>query len=205
MTSKTDLLSLVIQAGGRSSRMGEDKALKLFLGQPLIQRVVDRLAPIASEILVTANRPDEYAFLGLRVIPDLLPGNGALGGLYTALVSATYSVVAVVGCDMPFASPALFHAAARLLVEKNVDVVIPRSEGGLETMHAVYRKETCLGVVREAIKANQLKIIDWFPRVRVLEQTPEDVAKFDLPQWTFLNVNTPAEFTLAEQREAAIN
>jgi 2-C-methyl-D-erythritol 4-phosphate cytidylyltransferase len=71
------MLTVCIQAGGQSSRMGEDKALKTFLGRPLIQRVVDRLSSIADEMIVTTNRPEEYAFLKLPLFPDLKPGRGA--------------------------------------------------------------------------------------------------------------------------------
>src|ERR1051325_5119992 len=104
------MLTVCIQAGGQSSRMGEDKALKTFLGRPLIQRVIDRLAPIADELIVTTNHPDDYRFLGLK------PGRGALGGLYTAIASGSNPLVAVVACDMPFASPELLEAARQILV-----------------------------------------------------------------------------------------
>src|SRR5215208_4697543 len=119
------MLTVCIQAGGQSSRMGEDKALKPFLGRPLIQRVVERLSPIADEMIVTTNRPDDYAFLNLPLFPDLKPGRGALGGLYTALASAKYPLVAIVACDMPFASPSLLKAASKMLMAEEVDVVIP--------------------------------------------------------------------------------
>ncbi|HJS18379.1 MAG TPA: molybdenum cofactor guanylyltransferase, partial [Anaerolineales bacterium] len=138
------MLTVCIQAGGHSSRMGEDKALKNFLGRPLIHRVVDRLSPIADELIVTTNRPEDYRFLGLPLIADLKPGRGALGGLYTAVASAGHPLVAVVACDMPFASPALLEAAGRLLVEEEGDVVIAKSEEGYEPLHAVYRRATCL-------------------------------------------------------------
>ena len=95
------MLTICVQAGGESSRMGQDKALMPFLGRPLIQRVTDRLAPIADEVIVTTNHPEDYRFLGLPLFPDLKPGRGALGGLYTALSSATCESVAVVACDMP--------------------------------------------------------------------------------------------------------
>ncbi len=91
--------------------MGSDKALLPFLGRPLIQRVLERLTPIADEILVTTNRPEDYHFLDLPLFRDLKPDRGALGGLYTALSSATCEAVAVVACDMPFASAALIEAA----------------------------------------------------------------------------------------------
>ena len=194
-----DKLSLVIQAGGQSSRMGEDKALKPFLGRPLIQRVVDRLASVADEVLVTTNRPDEYACLSLRCVPDLVPGRGALGGLYTAIASASFPIVAVAACDLPFASAALFEAAVRLLVREEADVVVPRSSGGLEPMHSVYRRHTCLPVIQSALETNQLKVIAWFPRVRVREQTPDEVAALDPTGLAFWNINTPEDFSAAER------
>src|SRR5512138_1441259 len=115
------MLTVCVQAGGQSSRMGEDKALKTFLGRPLIQRVIERLSPIADEIIVTTNRPEDYYFLNLRLIPDLKPGRGALGGLYTALASASQPIVAVVACDMPFASASLLEAAHRILIDEGAD------------------------------------------------------------------------------------
>ena len=193
------MLTLAIQAGGSSKRMGEDKALKSFLGRPLIQRVVERLNPIADELLVTTNTPDPYAFLGLQLVPDLLPGYGALGGLYTALASASFPLVAVAACDLPFASPALFEAAARLLVQEDVDLVIPRTRLGLEPLHAVYRRATCLPAIRAAIETGRLKIIDWFPQVRVREQTPAEVMQLDPSGLAFWNLNTLDEFTRAEE------
>src|SRR4030065_314547 len=124
------MLTICIQAGGQSSRMGEDKALKTFLGRPLIQRVIERLSPIADELIVTTNRPDDYAFLDLRLTlrADLKPGRGALGGLYTAIASAAHPIVAVVACDMPFASSKLLRRACDLLLETGSDVGIPETD-----------------------------------------------------------------------------
>ena len=194
------MLTVVIQAGGMSSRMGEDKALKPFLGRPLIQRVIDRLAPIADEVIVTTNRPDEYAFLGLRLIADLKPGRGALGGLYTAVASAAFSQVAVVACDMPFASDVLFEGARRLMVEEDADVVIAKTDEGYEPFHALYRRETCLPAIEAAIEADQWKVISWFSKVKVRELSPQEVKAFDPSVLCFWNLNTPEEFAEAEKR-----
>ena len=193
------MLTVCIQAGGQSSRMGEDKALKIFLGRPLIQRVADRLTPIADEIIVTTNRPDDYRFLDLRLYPDIKPDRGALGGLYTAIASAMHPIVAVVACDMPFASGTLVEAMSRLLVENETDVVIAKSEGGFEPLHAVYRRETCLPATEAAIDADQWKVIAWFPQVKVHTLTPEDVRRYDPTGLAFWNVNTPEEFKQAEE------
>lgn len=193
------MLTVCIQAGGRSSRMGEDKALKPFLGRPLIQRVLDRLSPVADEVIVTTNRPEDYAFLGLRLLPDLKPDRGALGGLYTAVASASHPLVAVVACDMPFASALLIEAATLLMVQEEADVVIARMEEGYEPFHALYRRETCLPAIEAAIEADQWKVIAWFPHVKVRVLTTDELHRYDPAGLAFWNVNTPEEFTRAEQ------
>jgi len=200
------MLTVCIQAGGQSSRMGEDKALKPFLGRPLIQRVIERISPIADELIVTTNRPEDYRFLDLRLLPDLKPGRGALGGLYTALASASQTIVAVVACDMPFASASLLRAASRILVEEDADVVIPRvaaeqaeKSGGYEPLHAVYRRDACLPAIESAIDADQWKVIAWFPQVKVRVLTPQEIKEYDPSGLAFWNVNTPEEFAKAEE------
>ena len=193
------MLTVCIQAGGASSRMGEDKALKLFLGRPLIQRVVDRLEPMADELIVTTNRPDDFSFLGLRLFPDVMPGRGALGGLYTAISSAAHPLVAVVACDMPFASANLIEAALKIMDDENADVVIAQREEGYEPLHALYRRETCLPAIESAIHADQWRVIAWFPRVKVRVLTPEEIKSADPAGLAFWNVNTPEEFARAEE------
>ena len=183
--------------------MGEDKALKTFLGRPLIQRVVERLSPIADEIVVTTNRPADYDFLKLRLVSDLKPGRGALGGLYTAIASATHLIVAVVACDMPFASAGLLEAASSILVEEEADVVIAKSEEGYEPLHAVYRRDTCLPAIEAAMDADQWKVIAWFPRVKVRVLTHAEVESLDPDRLAFWNVNRPEEFAKAEQLATA--
>lgn len=192
-------LTLILQAGGKSSRMGEDKALKPFLGRPLIARVVERLAPLADEILVTTNDPQRYAFLGLRLVPDLVPGCGPLGGLHAGLTAASHPLAALVACDMPFASAALLETAARLLVQEQADVVVPRSGGGLEPLHAVYRRATCLPAVEAAIRAGEYRLTGWFAQVKVRQMTEEEVAALDPCGLAFWNLNTPQEFAQAEE------
>jgi molybdopterin-guanine dinucleotide biosynthesis protein A len=193
------MLTVCIQAGGQSSRMGEDKALKTFLGRSLIQRVIERLDPVADEIIATTNHPEDYDFLNLRLFSDLKPDRGALGGLYTAIASAAHPIVAVVACDMPFASAKLIETMSRLLVEEEADVVIAKSEEGYEPFHAVYRRETCLPAIESAIEADQWKVIAWFPQVKVRVLTLEEIKSADPDGLAFWNVNTPEEFVQAEK------
>ena len=178
--------------------MGEDKALKPFLGRPLIQRVVDRLSPIADELIVTTNHLEEYSFLRTRLVSDLKPDRGALGGLYTAIASATHPFVAVVACDMPFTSTKLFEGMTSLMVQHEADVVIAKTEYGYEPLHAVYRRETCLPAIESAIESDKWKVIAWFPQVRVHELSEEETKSFNPDGLAFWNVNTPNEFAEAE-------
>lgn len=193
------MLTVCIQAGGASSRMGEDKALKLFLGRPLIQRVVDRLAPIADELIVTTNRPADFSFLDLRLISDVKPGRGALGGLYTAIASAAHPVVAIAACDMPFASTKLIQLSVEIMNKKNVDVVIAKNDEGYEPLHAVYRRETCLPAIESAINADQWRVVSWLPQVNLRVLTSEEIQSADPAGLAFWNVNTPEEFARAEE------
>ena len=193
------MLTLAVQAGGESRRMGSDKGLVPFLGQALIQRVIGRLAPLADEVLITTNHPEDYRFLNLPLFTDLEPGRGALGGLYTALQAASHPLVAVVACDMPFASRELFEYQIDVLVEQAQDVVIPSSLEGLEPFHAVYRRETCLPAVQAAMQQKAWKLISWFPEVRVHSVNLEHISQFDPSGKIFMNVNTPADLLLAEE------
>jgi molybdopterin-guanine dinucleotide biosynthesis protein A len=194
------ILSLAILAGGGSERMGQDKALKLFLGSPLIQRVLERLSGLCEEIIVSTNRPEMYAFLGLPLCPDVLPNLGVLGGLYSALLAVHSPLMALIACDMPFASRALFEYERDLLIKENADAVIPNGPHGTEPLHAVYRKESCLPAIRAALDAGERKMISWLPELKVCYVPPKKIAELDPPDLAFWNLNTPLEFLQAEQR-----
>ena len=191
------MLTISIQAGGESRRMGQDKALLPFIGQPLIQRLVTRLRPIANEIIISANKPEAFGFLGLPLFPDEIP-RGALGGLYTAIKKASHPFVAVIACDMPFANPTLLEYQLRLLQDGNDDIAIPINAAGYEPLHAVYRRETCLPAIERALDHDQWKIISWFPNVNVRTLLPEECRIYDPQALAFWNVNTPQEFSEAE-------
>ena len=193
------MLTIVIQAGGESRRMGQDKALLPFFGKPLIQRILERIKVLADEVLVTTNQPEDYTFLNLPLFSDLFPGRGALGGLYTALKAAQYPFVAIIACDMPFVSPELIEVEHTLLVDEDQDAVIPRLEGGTEPFHAVYRRDTCLPAVHAAIQADKWRVNSWFPQVRIRYLSENEIRMVDPRGLAFWNVNTPEELHQAEE------
>jgi molybdopterin-guanine dinucleotide biosynthesis protein A len=184
--------------------MGKDKALLPFLGEPLISRVLKRITPIADEVLITTNKPEDYRFLGLPLFEDIFPGTGALGGLLTALNFARYALVAVVACDMPFVNPGILVLASDSVSLKGIDLAIPQTEDGFEPFHAVYRQETCLPAVKKALEAGERKLISWFPSVKIATLNLEELQKLDPYQLAFWNVNTPEELALAEQLAGSI-
>ncbi|HWQ05349.1 MAG TPA: molybdenum cofactor guanylyltransferase [Longilinea sp.] len=192
------MVSLVVQAGGESRRMGRNKALIPFMGQPLIQRVIERLKPLADEVIITSNQMDGFNEMHIPVVADVLPGLGALGGLYTALWAARNPFVMVVACDMPFANRGLLQYQLDLLVKDNMDVVIPGFAEGWEPFHSVYRKVTCLPHIKGALEQGQKRLISWLPQVKVRYLGAEEIERFDSLGIAFQNVNTLEELDQAE-------
>jgi len=198
------MVTLAVQAGGQSRRMGRDKGLVELDGRPLILHVLERLLPLADDVVVTTNAPETYAFLGVRLASDSIPGAGALPGLATALEAARGERVLVVACDMPFASPRLM--AHLLDLAEDSDVVIPRRRGEFEPLHAVYRR-ACLPAIRASLEAGQSRMISFFPSVRLRTVEAEEWGPLDPSGHSFFNINTPddlrqAEAMLAEERQA---
>jgi molybdopterin-guanine dinucleotide biosynthesis protein A len=161
--------------------------------------VVQRLQPVAQEVIVTTNNPENYRFLGVPLFPDKIPNRGALGGLYTALSAASQPLVAVVACDMPFASTALLVAQRDALVESHSDVAVPRLHSGLEPFHAVYRRETCLPLVEQALQADKWRADAWFGKALLRFFDEAEIRRYDPELRGFLNVNTPEELAEAEK------
>lgn len=193
------MLTVAIQAGGESRRMGRDKALVPLLGKPMIVHVYERVKSLADEVLVTTNRYSDFDFLGVPIFKDLVTGRGALGGLYTALKAAKNPVVAVVACDMPFANPGLFSAAQDRLVDEHVDAVIPRTENGLEPLHAVYRRKTCIPAVEWALESGEWKVISWLNMVAASFIEQQEIIIHDPEQIAFWNMNTEEDLIRAQE------
>lgn len=193
------MISLAILAGGKSERMGTDKGLLPFVGKPLIQRVVERLVSLTDDIFITTDRPDDYTFLHIASHLDLIPGYGPLGGLYTSLEAAKNELVAVVACDMPFANPDIMTYARDCIIQSRADVAIPSTHDGLEPLHAIYRRASCLPVIRASMELGERKLIAWLPTAKVRFLLPEEIIQFDPKRLAFMNLNTPEEIARAEK------
>jgi molybdopterin-guanine dinucleotide biosynthesis protein A len=182
-------VSAAIMAGGKSVRMGQDKAWIELDGEPLIARVAAVLAQVADEVIVVANDP-KYESLGLRVVRDRWPAGGALGGIATGVGAATYDTVLVAACDMPFLSAEVWRILLGHIGE--ADVVIPKIGGEYETLHALYSK-ACVPHMARSIAENRLRVISFFEAVRVLAVEEPELRAVDPTLRAFTNVNTPEE------------
>jgi molybdopterin-guanine dinucleotide biosynthesis protein A len=189
-------ISVAILAGGQSRRMGQDKALLPLGGRLVIEWVLERVMPLSSDLTIVANSTAKYRHFGYRVVGDVYPDKGALGGIYTAIHAARCPHCLVVACDMPFLNTDLLRYLVSLA--PSFDVVVPRIEGFPETTHAVYGKG-CLKPIRRRLLADQLKIIGFFDDVRVRYVERNDVARFDSSFSSFLNMNTPDDWEHVQQ------
>jgi len=181
----------IILAGGKNLRMGKNKAFLRIDGRRIIDRTKDLFLEIFDEVLVVTNAPLEYVDLNLRLVADLIPDKGSLGGIYTGLFHSSHPYAFVAACDMPFLNRSLIrHLLQRA---SKFDIVIPKTDDGLQPLHAVYSQK-CLPFMEELLRQNNLKIIDFFRRVEVCEVPAAEMLPFDPELKTFLNINTPQDF-----------
>jgi molybdopterin-guanine dinucleotide biosynthesis protein A len=182
----------VVLAGGKSRRLGVDKAaIRLRDGLTLLECAIDSLREVTDDVLVVTDRADRFAGLGVRVVEDMYPGAGPLGGIYTGLVAATPAPALVVACDMPYLNASLL----RYLIEvaADWDVAIPRRAGGLlEPLHAVYG-QGCRKAIRSHLDRRDLQAFVFLPEVRVRYVEEPEVRTFDPALRCFFNVNTSAD------------
>lgn len=199
-------LTVAIQAGGESRRMGQSKATVPFLGRPLIERIVERVAPVADEIVITTNEAENLTFLDaldlhcdLRLVPDVYEERGALWGLYSALSAASNPCVAVVACDMVFASAPLIAHEAVAMQMRGADAVVPCNRFGFEPFHAVYRADACLPAISDAIAQRKVRARDFYECINLSRFGREDIEKAAPGGGCFANVNTPEELARMER------
>jgi molybdopterin-guanine dinucleotide biosynthesis protein A len=187
-------LSLAVLAGGRGERLGADKAALLLAGEPLLARVLRRLAPLSDDVSVVL-RPGQAlaAPPGVRLATDLAPYGGALAALAAGIAAARHAWVAVVACDMPYAAPDPLRAMAALA--RGADAVVPRLAVGLEPLYALYHRR-CLGAITAALARGERRLSAFHPDVRVRYVSPEEIgARPEL----WLNINTADDLAAAER------
>lgn len=179
----------VVLAGGKSSRMGRDKALIEIDGRTLLDRALDLLDPHCTELLVIGER-EKYGHVGPFVIADEWPGKGPLGGIATAMRYASNDMLLVVACDMP-------HLTARLLellkaqLGNATDAVVPRHAGFIEPLAAAYRR-SAQPAFRRCVELDVLKMSDALSQVRT-SYVDAEPGRNAWPVDLFRNINSPSD------------
>lgn len=186
----------ILLVGGKSSRMKRNKAFLELEGKPLVERSLEVLQSVFTEVLISSNSPELYEGYGVPIILDEIPGRGPLEGLYQGLKAATYDVVFFVACDMPFLRVELIRFLSSWISE--YDIVVPQLKSGPQPLHAFYHR-SCLPIIKNNLEAGRLKITDLYKEfykecsVRYVEeqefQTYQDI------EMVFCNVNTPDDWS----------
>ncbi|MFN2161688.1 MAG: molybdenum cofactor guanylyltransferase [Candidatus Promineifilaceae bacterium] len=183
-------LTVAIQAGGKSTRMGRDKSFVPFEGRPMIEVVRDRVAGLGDELILITNNPEPYAYLNLPAFGDIYADCGPLGGIHSALANAASPYVLMVACDMPWLNRDLLEYLVSL--RRTADIVVPRLDKFPEPLHAVYSK-ACLDPIETKLKAGDLKITRFYGQVNVRFVDREEIARFDPQGRSFTNINSPED------------
>lgn len=189
--------SAIVLAGGRGRRMGRDKVWLDAGGRPLIARVVERLAPLSSEVIVVrASLDGPFPPLPVRLVEDRYPGQGPLAGVHAGLSAAATPWAFVVACDMPFLDVGLIRYLA--LLRPGHDAVVPYPAGRPEPLHAFYHRR-CLLAVEELLGRGDRALAMLHLRVRSRPVSRAELTRFDPSLDSFTNVNTPEEWERARR------
>ncbi|MBT2657703.1 molybdenum cofactor guanylyltransferase [Bacillus sp. ISL-18] len=189
----------IILAGGKSSRMGTNKALLKINEKTNIERIVDKLKLLFDDIILVTNDSEQYEFLSVRMVPDHYPGQGPLAGVQAGLTASDYDLNLIVACDMPFLSNEL--AEALVTNALHYDAVIPVIHGKQQPLFSVFKKQTA-AVIEEQIQAGQLRMKHLLDHLNVLyltEKELETYCQMGLDQ-VFFNMNHPEEYEEAKKK-----
>lgn len=194
----------VVLAGGLATRYGGNrKGLERVGGERIIDRVGDALRAVTDDLLLVANDEGADGWLpGVRRVGDILPGQGSLGGIHTALAEAGGPVL-VVAWDMPFVPASLLAELAASGTSGRGDAVVPESDSkrGLEPLCAYYGA-ACLAAVDRRLAAGDRRVVAFYDDVRLVRLDAERVARHGDPSRIFMNVNTPDDLVRAEAHYA---
>ena len=189
MSANYDNITGIILVGGKSRRMGRDKAFLDFGGTPLFERVLSLFVGTFQQVALVGDRAERFAGYGLPVFPDIYPGS-SLGGLYTGLHHASTDHIAVASCDMPFPSDTVLRHLCSL--RHGYDVVVPATCHGYEPLFAVYAK-SCLPTIKNFLDSGNYCAFGYYPLLKVREVTEAEIASLAAPSNCFTNLNTPQE------------
>jgi len=177
--------------------MGQNKALIEIEGVPIINRIYDLFKELFEEVIIVTNHAASFKNFGSKILQDLIPDRGALGGLYTGIFFSSFQYSFCVACDMPFINKSLVQYLFENI--RGDDVIVPRTKDGLQPLHAIYSKN-CLVPIQRIIEKGGYRIIDFYKMVRIKIVDEKDFLFLDPCRQSFINVNTPEELISVTSR-----
>ena len=180
----------VVLAGGKSTRYGTNKAFAEIQGIRLVERTIRVMGSVFQRLLIVTNTPDEFAYLDLPMVEDLIKGFGPLGGIYTGLEAIDDEAGFFVACDMPFLRENFLRHMVSL--RGDYDAVVPRVRWMVEPLHALYAKQ-CLPAIRESIHSREYQILKFFQKIKVRYVEEEEIRRVDPDLKSFFNINRPED------------
>ena len=190
------LVSVAILAGGRSRRMGRDKAFLAVGGRSIIEWILMRVEPLTDDLLISTNSPEKYAQFGWRTVTDIYPDKAALGGIYSVIEAARHDHVLVVACDMPFLQVDLLRYMIDLA--PTADAVVPLLDFAQPEMLLAVFNQSCSLAIKSRLLSNRLRIADFLGHVTVRYVERSEVARLDPNFLSFVNINTPEDWQKAQ-------
>jgi len=187
-------ISCIILAGGKNARLAQEKAFLRIGERTIIEEQEDTLSKIFDEIIIVTNTLDNFKNIKAKVVNDIVPDSGPLGGLYSGLAVSSNIHSFLIGCDMPFINLNLIEYMIQQIGES--DIVIPSSSRGFETLFAIYSLN-CLETIRREIELRNLKLLDILNFYKVKYISQEEIEKFDPEEFSFFNVNSPKDYEKA--------
>jgi len=193
-------ISCIVLAGGKGLRLGQNKALEVIGNRSLLQRVISGISLFNSDIIIATATKQPFSqfadYPKLRIVTDIYPGKGPLGGIYTGLAASDSFYNLVVACDMPFLNQALLRYMIQ--ISASFDLVIPKLGNMVEPLHAVYSKG-CLPPIEELLKQGNPSVSELLNLVRVRYVDAEEINRFDPEHLSFFNINSEADLETARE------
>ncbi len=185
-----EMISGIILSGGKSLRMGFDKAFIKIDGVPIIERIYTLFKKLFNEIIIVTDKKELFSNWDVKIYNDLIPQQGALGGIYTGLFFSSFHFSFCAACDMPF----LRESVIQFLIHRidDHDIIVPRTQDGFQPLHAIYSKN-CLEPIKKMMMGEKSKIIDVYPLVKTKMIEEDEFSFLDPQKSSFININTPEE------------
>jgi molybdenum cofactor guanylyltransferase len=184
-------ISCIILAGGKSTRFGHDKVLERIGNASLLEQVISHINPICKDIIIVTAKGRTFAQLAnhpkIKIVNDISPGQGSLGGIYTGLVESKSFHNLVVAADMPFLNESLLRYMIK--VANGYDFILPRIDDMYEPLHAIYSRN-CINPIKSILEQGKKVIIELFDYVKVSFVEAKEIDRFDPKHISFFNINT---------------